>query len=179
MEGRSALDGTAQELAYEHALRAVDQQAGILDNIRARAGTLIAVTSLVATFLGARALDQPAPHAWINWLALVPLTAFAASLGFSISVLMPTSRERPDGRPRTEHRGLRFTLSAHLILERAMTRTEDDEPLRVEVARNLQDNWDNNDAYIDAKLDAFKHGAWALMAQVVLWTLLLVVKEVN
>src|SRR5690349_8828751 len=123
MEASTETDAQTQDLAYEHALRALDQQAGVLDNIRLRAGTLIAVTSLVATFLGARALDQHAPHKWMNWLALLPLAAFAISLGLSVFVLMPTGRERPEGKPRAEHRGLRFTLSAHLILDRAKTRT--------------------------------------------------------
>jgi hypothetical protein len=40
------------QLAYEEARQAVAQQIGELDNIRARAGTLLAVASLSTSFLG-------------------------------------------------------------------------------------------------------------------------------
>jgi hypothetical protein len=40
------------QLAYEEARQAVAQQIGELDNIRVRAGTLLAVASLSTSFLG-------------------------------------------------------------------------------------------------------------------------------
>jgi hypothetical protein len=46
-------------VVYEESVRAMNQQAGVLDNLRARAGTLIAAASLVTGFLGGQALAKP------------------------------------------------------------------------------------------------------------------------
>lgn len=46
-------------IAYEETVRGLTAQAGVLDNLRTRAGTLIAVASLVTSFLGGQALAKP------------------------------------------------------------------------------------------------------------------------
>jgi hypothetical protein len=46
-----------QELSYALSLRSLDQQEKALEELRNRTGTLLAATSLVASFLGARAID--------------------------------------------------------------------------------------------------------------------------
>jgi hypothetical protein len=46
------------ETAYELSLKGLEQQERVLDELRNRTGTLLAASSLVAAFLGARALDQ-------------------------------------------------------------------------------------------------------------------------
>src|SRR5436190_79796 len=48
------------ELAFDLAQRALDHQESTLEDLRSRAGTLLTATALVATFLGARALDGAA-----------------------------------------------------------------------------------------------------------------------
>jgi hypothetical protein len=57
---------TLSELGYELALRGLDHQESTLDDLRTRTGTLLTATALVATFLGARALDGGtlAPISW-------------------------------------------------------------------------------------------------------------------
>ena len=47
-----------EELAYQLALRALNQQESVLEELRSRTGTLLTATALVTSFLGARALDQ-------------------------------------------------------------------------------------------------------------------------
>ena len=75
-------------------------------------------------------------------------------------------------------RGLRFTLDANRVLDTAAALAADDEPLKVQAARNLQANWESNRAFLDTKFAAFTGACWALGAQVVFWGLLLVAKEV-
>jgi hypothetical protein len=48
---------TLQELGYNLARKALDQQEATVDDLHARTGTLLTATTLVATFLGARTLD--------------------------------------------------------------------------------------------------------------------------
>jgi hypothetical protein len=50
---------TIANLAYDESIRAITAHAGVLDNLRARAGTLVAVASLVTSFLGGQALVKP------------------------------------------------------------------------------------------------------------------------
>src|SRR5438874_807583 len=98
----------AATVAYEQARHALDQQAGVLDDARRRAGFLTALTSGVATFLGGAALAHHADPTWVNAFALLPLAAFAAGLGTAIGVVLPT--RHPDG-------ALQFAASAEAILK--------------------------------------------------------------
>lgn len=59
------------QLAYETSLRALTQQEASLNEIRSRAGTLLAASSIVASFLGGQALTN---HS-VGWLGLVALIA--------------------------------------------------------------------------------------------------------
>ena len=47
---------TPEELAYGESVRAIESQAGGLDELRTRTGVLLAAASIVASFLGAEAL---------------------------------------------------------------------------------------------------------------------------
>jgi hypothetical protein len=74
------------ELAFQEGLRAISQQQSVLDGLQRRAGTLLAVASIVTSFLGDLALgdDGPAGLAW----AAIGLFLVAASL--VAYVLLPT-----------------------------------------------------------------------------------------
>jgi hypothetical protein len=74
------------EIAYKASIRRLDKQERLLDELRARTGLLLAAASLAASFLGRPALDAE-PVA----LAILPLSAFAASIAASLYVLMPKS----------------------------------------------------------------------------------------
>lgn len=76
-----------------HAVRALDQQAGALDNIRQRTAVLIAATSLVATFLGGQTLTAPSHERALDLLAALPLLAFAYGLFEAVRVLLPTRKD--------------------------------------------------------------------------------------
>jgi hypothetical protein len=64
--GRAVSD-KPYELAYETSVRAIADQASVLESLRSRAGTLFAATSLVTSFLGGGVLIEIA--LWIAILA--------------------------------------------------------------------------------------------------------------
>jgi surface antigen len=75
--------GIAQT-AYELSLKGLEQQERVLDELRNRTGTLLAASSLVAAFLGARALDQGS-----RVVAALTVAALIASIGSSVYILLP------------------------------------------------------------------------------------------
>ena len=142
-----------ERLAYELSLQALGQQEGALNELRARTGILIAATSIVASFLGARAAEAGS-RAWLNVLALA---AFAVSILASSYVLLP-------------RQGLVFSLSGSALLE---AESEDPEGLH-ETYRRLS-YW--LDGYRRANGDrigrltvGFGVAAIALVVQAILWT---------
>lgn len=58
------------ELVLNQVLRALTQQQSVLDNLRARAGTLVATASLVSSFFGATALADRANPPGTAWVIL-------------------------------------------------------------------------------------------------------------
>ena len=74
------------ELAYQLALRSLDQQRAGLDELRSRTNTLLAATAVSASFLGAPAIDRGGVSVWL----LLAAVAFAATVGLCLFVLVPT-----------------------------------------------------------------------------------------
>ncbi len=77
------------QLAYDEAKQAVAQQVGALDNLRGRAGTLLAVASLSTSFLGGIVLQDKAPEGWLSWAAI---GAFLGAVAITLVLLMPRRR---------------------------------------------------------------------------------------
>jgi uncharacterized membrane protein YfcA len=88
-------DPRGYELAYQEALRAITQQQGVLESLRGRAGALLAVASIVTSFLGGFALGDKGP-AGLGWLAIL-LFLFAA--GAVAHILKPRDQWRFRSRP--------------------------------------------------------------------------------
>jgi hypothetical protein len=82
---KEAPKGEPERIAYEIAVRALAQQEGSLDDLRGRAGTLLAASSIVTSFLGGRALDTSGLDGWTT----AALSVFAATVAASIYVLWP------------------------------------------------------------------------------------------
>jgi len=72
-------------LAYEAALRSLDKQEQVLSEVRARTGTLVAVSALAASFLGRPVRDHP--HA--TAVLLIAVIAFATSVAPGLYVVVP------------------------------------------------------------------------------------------
>lgn len=67
------------------AREAIDQQLGALDELRSRAGTVLAATAIAASFLGA-SLIGARNGSFLFWAGLA---GFGASLALSLFVLLP------------------------------------------------------------------------------------------
>ena len=98
------------ELAYETSVRAVEDQASVLEGVQSRAGTLFAVAVVVTSFFGAQALQHAATAAR-RGPALHPISytsgamiAFGCTALLALVVLLPHD--------------LRFSLNAGRMLER-------------------------------------------------------------
>lgn len=75
-----------EKLAYDEAVRGIDVQRDSVDNLRTRAGTLLAAAALVTSFLGGQALRDPIePGVW----AVVALAAFVLVAAGAIVVSLP------------------------------------------------------------------------------------------
>jgi hypothetical protein len=75
-------------IAYDIARAALDEQHVAVRDLRARTGALLTATSVVVSFLGARALTT----SHLRGLAFMGLGVFVLSLVFSLYVLLPTKR---------------------------------------------------------------------------------------
>ena len=67
------MTGEFEKLAYEAALRGLDKQEGLLEELRTRTGVLLAASSLAASFLGQQAFRHPSPKG----LAIAALVALS------------------------------------------------------------------------------------------------------
>ena len=74
-----------ERLAYETALRALDKQERLIDELRSRTGLLLAAASLAASFLGREAFAGDPKRG----LAILALGAFLLAVGASVYVLLP------------------------------------------------------------------------------------------
>jgi hypothetical protein len=77
--------GPQYELAYREALRAIERQEDDLDDLRSRAGLLVAAASVVTSVLGADAIKDG-----VSGAETVALAAFLLCAAGSVWVLLPT-----------------------------------------------------------------------------------------
>src|SRR4051794_23142324 len=75
------------KLAYEAARHAIDDQARVLEGLRSRAGTLLAATALVTSFLGGQALTAVHERTRAADLHLWSFTALALALFVALAIL--------------------------------------------------------------------------------------------
>jgi hypothetical protein len=145
---------TLLELSYDAAVRALDLQERGLEALRSRTGTLLAASSLTASFLGAQTIQRTGGVDVLDGLALI---ALAASIVLSVYVLLPK-------------RGFVFSLSGPTMYERLFDVGEDDQEVRRRLVYWLEEYWDANQAKIDDLGRYFFGAAVALTAQLVFWS---------
>jgi hypothetical protein len=87
-----------QRVAYQRSVSALRHQEAVLTRLWERTGTLLAASSIVASFLGARALDDG-----FGTLTVLGLVAFVLSVLASVYVLFSYLRRPPPG-PALERR---------------------------------------------------------------------------
>lgn len=77
-----------EQLAYETSAEALREQERLLGDLRTRTGTLLTAASLVASFLGGRAIDLEG----LSTLNIVGGLSYLATIAISVYLLAPTSR---------------------------------------------------------------------------------------
>lgn len=143
-------------LAYQSVFRALDKQEQLVEELRARAGLVLASSSLAVSFLGGQGLGGPgAPD-----LALAALVCFVASVGAAVFVLVPKS-------------GLTFSPLATEVIEGLFEFRDDPGELHRRAADVLERFWESNDTVIHRVGFAFSVAAAALCFEVVALALLL------
>jgi hypothetical protein len=142
------------DLAYELSLRALTQQEAAVNELRGRTGTILAASSVVASFLGARAIDRGG----FGVLTGLGLLAFACSVVLGLVVLSP----RGD---------LVFALRGSVLFE-----AEFDDPRGIDETKRrlaywLEDFRDDNQPKIDRMYLAYRGVALAILIEAILWSL--------
>ena len=138
-----------ERLAFDAALRALDKQEALLDELRGRTGALMAASALAASFLGAEALEDPAPG-----LAAVALLAFVASVGASVFILVPR-RDR-----------FTFSISGPGLYEGLYEIRDDLSEVYRHLAYDLLGFWEANDGRLKPLFRAYRVGAGALVVEI-------------
>ena len=139
-------------ISYDLSLRALNQQEGVLNELRAPTGTLLAASSLVASFLGARA----ATTTGLSWLTVLGLVAFAITILGGLYILMPRG-------------GLIFALRGTVLLEEEFGEPGGLPEIHRRLAYWLEGYRDDNQRIMDRLFHVFSVAALGVFAEVILW----------
>jgi hypothetical protein len=142
--------GDLEKLANESALRALDKQERLVEQLRARTGLVLAASSLAVSFLGGQGLGRPGP----DGLALLSITCFVVSVGAAVFALLPKEN-------------LTFSMLGTGVIERLFQFRDDPGDLYWHAADALDRFWDENDRTIRRLSRAFSIAACALGVEVV------------
>ena len=135
--------------AHRIAVLALGQQEQALTELRARTGTLLTAASLIASFLGGRALAKEGLSVWI----VLALVAFGVSVTLCIYVLLPKE-------------GLVFALDAPETYEALYGVRDDEEEVDRRLAYWLQSFREDNHPTIARLTNAFELAGFALLAEI-------------
>ena len=130
----------------------------MLEGLQTRAGTLLAASSLVTSFLGGRALGSDF-HLW----SIVVLGAFVATSLLTVGVLWPRHRWR-------------FVVSPARLIAAARAGSTDDDVATAheEVALRLEHMLDDNRTTLETLFRTFRFSCVFLIVEVAAWILELV-----
>jgi hypothetical protein len=147
------------ELAYQEALRAITQQQAVLESLRSRAGALLAVASIVTSFLGGFVLGDDGPTGW-SWLAIGLFLLGATAVAF---VLAPRDQWH-------------FRSEPGVIIR---SYVEDDPPaplwaIQKQLAEHLETDFTANEQNMKPLFTALQLANLALAVEVVVWLVVLV-----
>jgi len=146
--------GLLARLSYDAAVRALDLQERSVEQLRARTGTLLAASSLTASFLGAQTIQR---SNGLDTLGALALVALACSILLCIYVLLPKS-------------GFVFSLSAPKMYESLYEISDNEDEVHRRLAYWLEDFWQANQAKIDILGRYYFAAAIALVLQLVFWS---------
>jgi hypothetical protein len=141
--------GEFERLAYEAALRGLDKQENLLEELRTRTGVLLAASSLAASFLGQQAFKNPSPQG----LAIAALAAFVISIAACVFILLPK-------------KNLIFAETGAGLYEGLYAVREDMPEVYRRLAYDLDRFWESNDEKIRWITRAYTVAAGALVIEI-------------
>jgi hypothetical protein len=141
-----------ERLAYEAALRALDKQERLIDELRNRTGLLLAAASLAASFLGREAFAGDPKRG----LAILALVAFLLAVGASVYVLLPKSGK------------FVFAMVGAGLYEGLYELKDDLGEVYRRLTYDLDRFWDDNDVELQKLFRAFRLAAVGLSAEIVI-----------
>jgi len=146
----------ALKLAYEASVRAIDDQARVLEGLRSRGGTMFAAGALVTSFLGGQVFAKAAHFKPISF-AGAGVACFVVAALFTLVILWPFR--------------FGFSLSASEIIEivderEAAGATVSESEAYRELALRLEVNYDRNSPKIQVSLWCFRLAILALVGEV-------------
>ena len=133
--------------AYEAALRALDKQEDVLNEVRSRTGALLAASALAASLLGREAFADPQPV-----LAGLALIAFVVTA--SVFILLPRRDQ------------FVFALSAPDLYTGLYAVRDQPDEIRRRLAYDLQRLWNGDDDRLQPLFTAYGVGAGALVVEI-------------
>lgn len=148
-------------VVYEAAVRGTQDQAAVLDGLRTRAGTVLAASALVSSFLGGQALRSSTRIAVFSMVGLA-FTAFVLSALATLVILWPFE--------------FRFMLSPRAMIEgldRQPDRSSRPGAFYRALALQLEWRYDQNADKIRRLQWAFQLAIVFLVAEVACWIVVL------
>jgi hypothetical protein len=146
-------------IAYEVARAALDEQHVAVRDLRARAGALLTATSVVVSFLGARALTARQ----LRGFTFIGLGMFVLSLVLCLYVLLPTKKIK--------------SLAAGGLL---LSATHSQRDLAADAYRRLAQTCDRistaNEFHIEMLGRAFTFASMTIVIEILLWGLQLALR---
>jgi hypothetical protein len=143
---------TIEELSYELSLRALGDQEETLKDIRGRASTVLAASSLVASFIGGRAFDAVG----FNWATVPGIAAFVLTIAPAVYVLDPTG-------------SLRFSLDGTEVYEHFAARGSSVADAQRDLAYWIEDARRRNRTVVERAWWSLRVGLSALVLEVVMF----------
>jgi hypothetical protein len=156
-DNEDSASGTVKDvarIAYELSLRTLNQQEATLNDLRARTGTILAATALVASFLGGRAIEKSG----VDVFTVIALLAFGLSVFDSVAVLLP-------------RQNLIFSLRGSALIEAESSEERGMPEVYRRLAFWLEGFWDDNDNTIVELTARYRRAAYAVLVEVVMWSL--------
>ena len=152
--GREGRD-PRKELAYNESLRALTQQASVLDALRTRTGILLAALSVAATFLGSKGLADDS----LTGFGLAGICAFAVAALAALGVLLPRDKWE-------------FSMDANTIIDGYIE--DPDEPasldeMHLEFARLNQNCFEENRRRLGWLFWSFRISVAGLAVSIAFW----------
>lgn len=154
------MNDTPYQLAYDASVRAIEDQARVLEDLRSRASTLVAAAALVTGFLGQEALTRADEIDPLSWAGLA-IASFIATAVAAFMILWPIR--------------VRFSVSSTEIFEILGEREAAGAPVEArealtEIATRLELMYDENSKRIRVLLWVFRSAIVFLSIEVAAWT---------